>query len=196
MKFSSWNKLQVKYKVSLFAFSAIVVTYLFYSFLLVPKWTLIDELKNQSTIEEQQVNAIESFVNTHPNPEEHLLEMDNKILEANKMLPDTPDLSSFLLQIEQLSTECGLRLAYLKPGKIENKQGYREITIEFSVKGNFAGIMKFLYKTESLSRFISITTINMQLGTTGLENKMVAKIYSYGITTPVVTTNNSTENKK
>lgn len=195
MNFSSWNKLQVKYKVCLFALLIFVVTDLFYIFLLVPKWALIDELKNQSTIEEQQVNMIESFVKTHPNPEEYLVEMDNKILDANKMLPDTPDLSSFLLQIEQLSTECGLKLAYLKPGKVENKQGYREIAIEFSVKGNFAGIMKFLYKTESLPRFISITAINMQLGTTGLENKMVAKIYSYGNTTPLPTTT-STETKK
>lgn len=195
MNFSSWNKLQVKYKVCLFALLIFVVTDLFYIFLLVPKWALIDELKNQSTIEEQQVNMIESFVKTHPNPEEYLVEMDSKILDANKMLPDTPDLSSFLLQIEQLSTECGLKLAYLKPGKVENKQGYREIAIEFSVKGNFAGIMKFLYKTESLPRFISITAINMQLGTTGLENKMVAKIYSYGNTTPLPTTT-STETKK
>lgn len=195
MNFSSWNKLQVKYKVCLFALLIFVVTDLFYIFLLVPKWTLIDELKNQSTIEEQQVNMIESFVKIHPNPEEYLVEMDSKILDANKMLPDTPDLSSFLLQIEQLSTECGLKLAYLKPGKVENKQGYREIAIEFSVKGNFAGIMKFLYKTESLPRFISITAINMQLGTTGLENKMVAKIYSYGNTTPLPTTT-STETKK
>lgn len=195
MNFSSWNKLQVKYKVCLFALLIFVVTDLFYIFLLVPKWALIDELKNQSTIEEQQVNMIESFVKSHPNPEEYLVEMDNKILDANKMLPDTPDLSSFLLQIEQLSTECGLKLAYLKPGKVENKQGYREIAIEFSVKGNFAGIMKFLYKTESLPRFISITAINMQLGTTGLENKMVAKIYSYGNTTPLPTTT-STETKK
>lgn len=196
MNFLSWDKLQAKQKIAVFGISILVITYLFYSFLLVPEWTRINGLKAQCTTEKQQVKIVEDFVRVHPSPEEYLLELDNKIIEVNKMLPDNPDVSNFLLQVEQLATESGLELIYLKPGKIDNKQGYREIVMEFSIKGNFPGIMNFLHKTENLSRFISITTISMQVGANSLESKIVAKIYSHGVTPPTANNNNSTENKK
>ncbi len=195
MNLLSWDKLHVKQKITLFSLSMLGIIYLFYSFLLVPEWARIDELETNYNLERQQLQIVESFVLAHPNPEEYLSELDQKIIKSNKMLPDTPDVSNFLLQAEQLATECGLQLNYLKPGKIDAKQGYSEISVEFSVNGNFAGIMNFLHKTESLSRFISITTISMQLSKNGLESKMVAKIFSYGVIAPTAA-NNSTENKK
>lgn len=196
MDLLSWDKLQVKQKIISFGVSIFLVTYLVYSFLLVPKWTSIDELKAQNNIEQQQVKIVENFLMAHPSPETYLLELDNKITDVNQMLPDNPDVSNFLLQVEELAAQSGLQLSYLKPGKIDNKQGYREIIIDFSVKGDFSGIMNFLHKTENLPRFVSITTISMQLGTNGLESKMLAKIYSHGVTVPAATPNNPIQNKK
>lgn len=181
MNFLSWHKTPVKNKVSIFIVSTLLIGYLLYIFLLVPKWAQLDELTSQYQAKEQQLKIVQAFAMAHPNPEFFLLQLDNKIFTANQMLPDTADVSSFILQLEQLATDCGVQLNSIKPGKIDNKQGYREIAMEISVKGNFPDMMNFLHKTESGGRFISIATIGMQIGTDGLESKMLAKIYSYGV---------------
>lgn len=196
MNVSSWDTLPVKHKLGVFGLVAVIMTYLLYSFLLVPQWTHIDELTSQYHREQQQVTVVQTFVKSHPNPEGYLLELDNKISTADKMLPDNPDIGNFLLQMEQLTTDCDVQLGYLKPNKVTNRQGYREIIVEISIRGSYAGIMKFLHKTEDGTRFISIANIGMQLSPTGLESKMQAKVYSYGIVTPAATNNNPVENQK
>jgi len=141
-------------------------------------------------MEQQQVKVIETFVQGHPNPEQHLLELDSKITQVDRMLPDNPEISSFLAEVEQLSRECGVQLGYLKLGKTVNKEGYREIEVEISLNGKFPQIMKFLSKTENGTRFISVTNIGMQLGKNSLESKLSAKIYSYGVPAVPAATNN------
>ncbi|MBP2627099.1 MAG: Pilus assembly protein PilO [Firmicutes bacterium] len=196
MNFVSWDKLQVKHKVSLFGIGTVVITYLAYIFLLLPEWTRIDELTSQYNTELQQVKVIETFALAHPTPEQHLLELDGKIMKVDQMLPDSPEISSFLIQVEQLSQECGVRLSYLKPTKTVNKEGYREIEVEFLINGSFPQIMNFLSKTENGSRYISITNIAMQLGKNGLDSKLSAKIYSYGVSAALTPTNNKVSDTK
>jgi len=187
MKLISVDTLQTKHKVSLFAIGTVFAIYLFYDFLLVPRWTDIDTLRSQYQMESQQVKVIEAFALAHPNPEEHVTQLDTKIMAVNKMLPDQPEISTFLLQLEQLSKETGVQLSYLKPGKTTNKEGYREIDIEFSISGKFNNIMNFLRKTENETRFMNIHNLGIQLGKNGVETKLAAKIYSYGVTAAPVT---------
>ena len=197
MNFVSWDKLQVKHKVSLFGISVGIAAYLAYIFLLLPEWTRIDELTAQYNTELQQVKVIENFAQAHPIPEQYLLELDSKIVQVDDMLPDTPEISNFLVQLEQLSRQCGVQLSYLKPTKTVNKVGYREIELEFSIHGSFPQIMNFLSKAENGSRFINVTNIAMQIGKNGLDSKLSAKIYSHGISvTPEVPNNIISDTKK
>lgn len=196
MKFFSWDKVQVTHKISIFTLSAVLVTYLFYDFVLSPQWAQLDELTAKYQSEQQQVKVIEDFVLAHPNPEQYVTELDNKIIQVGNKFPDNPDISSFLLQIEQLSRACGVQLNYLKPTKIVNidKQGFREYEVEFSISGTFAQNMSFLSKTENGLRFINITNITMKLDKKRLESKVSAKIYSYGVPVAPVATNTNAPN--
>lgn len=179
----SWAKLQVKEKISVFALVAIIVTYLLYDLVLEPQWTHMDDLTAQYQAEQQQLKIVEDFVVAHPNPEQHLIELDNKLIQVGSKFPDNPEISSLLVQIEQLSRECGVQLNYLKPTKIANndKEGYREMDVEFSITGTFAQNMNFLNKTENGLRFANITSIGMQLNKKNLDSKITAKIYTYGV---------------
>lgn len=196
MKFISWEKVETKQKIIMFVLASIFAIYLFYDFLLLPQWMRIDELKAQYHLEGQQVKVIEAFVLAHPNTEQYLIELDHKVTQVDVMLPDTPDMSRFLLDIEQLSRECGVQLSYLKPGKITNKEGYREIDVEFSIHGNFMQVMNFLNRAENGLRFLNVTSIGMKMEKNTLESKLTAKIYSYGVPPGVATDNKATGVKK
>lgn len=196
MNYFSQDKLQVKHKVMLFGIGTALVTYLAYIFLLLPEWTRIDELTAQYNTELQQVKVIETFVLAHPTPEQYVLELDSKITQVDQMMPDTSEISSFLVQVEKLSRESGVQLSHLKLGKIINKEGYREIEVEFLVDGKFQQTMNFLKTMENGTRFISITNIGMQLGKKGIESKLSAKIYSYGVSATPATMNNKVPDTK
>jgi Tfp pilus assembly protein PilO len=184
MNFSSWDKLPIKQQITVFGVITILIAYLLYIFILEPQWTQIDTLKTQHQAEKQKVKVVEDFVRNHPDIEGYIFELDTKIVSTDKMLPDSPDISSFVLQMEQLAKDTGVELSYLKPGKTDNKQGYRELSVEMSVKGSFAGMMSFLRKTEEGARYMNIGTISTQISKDGLESKMLAKIYSHGVPTP------------
>ena len=180
----------VIYKISLFFIGIVLSSYLFYHFILLPKWLYINELTKQYHDYYQKVYIIEKFVQTHPNPEPYLVELDHKITQIDQLIPNTIDISSFFLQIEGLAQESGIQIDSFKPGKIENKEGYREITIEILLDGDFLQLMGFLNKIENLPRFTSITDIAMQFNNKKLISKVTAKIFSHGVSPAVITTMN------
>lgn len=189
----SWDKMRIKYKLSLAIITMIATTWFFYSFLLQPQRDQIDQLTAQYHTERQQVKVIEDFLLVHPNPEQYIVELDKKLLYVDTMLPDNPEISTFLLQVEELSRECGLQLNYLKPIKTTNKESYREYEIEISLIGSFIQSMNFLNKFENKSRFTNVTTIAMLTNKDRLETKISVKIYSFGIPVAASTNNKTTE---
>ena len=196
MKYISWNSLKTRHKISIFIIGAGIFSYLWYNLLLLPQWAYMDNLKKQHNAEFEKVKVIENFVLAHPNPEQYLAELDTRIVEVDKVLPDNFEISSFLAELEQSSQQCGVWLIYLKPGKIINKEGYRQWEIEISIKGNFYQTMNFFKKIENGLRFITISNIDMQVSEDGLTSKLSAKIYSYGIPAVPNVNGKVTDNKK
>ena len=183
MRFFSWNKLQAKQKISVFALGAVLITYLLYDLLLAPQWAQIDDLTAKYNNEQQQVKVVQNFALAHPDSAQYVAELDKNLLQVSSRFPDNPEISSFLVQIEQLSRECGVQLNYLKPIKTVNKdkEGYREIDVEFSITGTFLQNMNFLHKIENGVRFANITSFTLQLNKKNLDSKILAKVYSYGV---------------
>ncbi len=193
LSFFSWDKLSIQYKVTLFVIGMITISLLGYLFVLLPQWGKIDELKTEYIVEQQKVKVIEDFLLLHPNPEDYLAELDNKLVKIGQSLPDSPDISNFLFQIEGLSTAYNVQLVSLKPGKIASKENYRIYDIEIIINGNFPESMNFVSAIEKGLRFTTITGTNMQLGVTGLETKLLAKIYSFGVPAAANTNNKTTD---
>lgn len=193
----SGDRISIKHKLLLFVISIVAITRIIYSFILLPQWAEIDQLTAKYIAERQQITIIEDFLLVYPNPEQHVVELDKKLSYLNTMLPDNPDISGLLIQVEQLSQECGVQLGYVKPTKVTNKEGYREYEIEILLIGSFIKSMNFLNHFENNSRFTNITTIDMLAGHNGngLESKLSAKIYSYGISATTIN-NKSTDYKK
>ncbi|MDF2634698.1 MAG: Pilus assembly protein PilO [Pelosinus sp.] len=189
----SWDKMPIKHKLYIYIISLTVTTWLVFSFFLQPQKDQLAQLTAQYHTERQQVKIIEDFLQVHPHPEKYIVELDKKILYIDAMLPDHPEISTFLLQVEQLSRECGLQLNYLKPINTTNKEGYREYEIEISVMGSFIQSMNFLNQFENKSRFTNVTTIAMLANKDKLETKLSAKIYSFGVPSAVSTNNKTTD---
>lgn len=193
----SGDRIPIKHKLLLFVISIIAITRIVYSFILLPQWAEIDQLTAKYKTERQQILVIEDFLLVYPNPEQHVVDLDKNLSYVNTMLPDNPEISGFLIQVEQLSQECSVQLGYVKPTKVINKEGYREYEIEILFIGTFMQSMNFLNHFENNTRFTNVTTVDMLVGHNGnnLESKLSAKVYSYDISGTTIN-NKYTDNKK
>jgi len=180
----SWNKLSDRYKGVLFITCLIVGIWLFYFSLIVPQQEQITVLAAQAQVAGQRVRIIETFALAYPDADKYLTEVDKKFAQANRMLPDNLDIREFLLQMEGAAKAGGVQLVLLQPGQSANKNGYREIPIEITIKGNFFQMASFLKRLEDSARFCNVVRLSLQSQPGGLESKLAVLIYSFGITQP------------
>ena len=130
-----------------------------------------------------RVSEIEAFALIHPNQDEYLVEVRNKLDSANRLLPSNLEISDYLLLIDRTAKDCSIYLKSIKPSAYINKNGYREIPIEILIQGDYFQTLNFLEKLESIPRFSTVTTISTQSHNNILESKLSVIIYSYGVTT-------------
>lgn len=179
MRFSLVN-IASKYMGVLFFLGLITFTLLGYILLLVPEQARITKLASLYQTEVNRIQAIEAFAMAYPDPDRHLRLLSEKILFHEKLLPDQPAISEFLLTTEQAAKNNRVQLARITPGQETNKNGYREVTVEMITKGDYFQTMNFLKQLEAGPRFSSIAGLSIQSRENLLESRLIAVIYCYG----------------
>lgn len=181
MKFAI-ESLQPRQKIGLCIIGALITFILFYLVVLAPQKNRIAQLQNELQVERARIDTIENFVIAHPNSDKYLNELDQKIFQIDKMMPNQPELSEFLSLLDHTMQSSGVQLAQIKPAIAINKNGYIEIPVDILIKGNYYQTLNFLTQLEDLPRFVTVTNIATQSKQRTLETKISAIIYSYGVT--------------
>lgn len=174
--------LQLKYKNYLFLVLIVFILWTFYFIILSPKIQRMSALENELQFEQQQVAMIETFALAHPNSDEYVSEVNRGATLVDQLLPNQPDVSAYLFQLNKVAYDCQVQVSHIKLGTVLNKNGYREIPIEIIIKGPYFQTLKFLDKIENLPRFAMVTNITTQSQQNILESKLTISLYSYGVT--------------
>ncbi len=182
MKFPQ-NSLQANRIPILFAAGLITIIWLFFSCLFLPQKIQIVNLTAQYQTERQKTQIIEMYAAAHPDIERDLGELDGKLIQVDKMLPNSNDIYDFLVQLEQAAKGSSIQLVQIKPGQILNKNGYREIPVEIFIKGNYFQMLDFLKKLEDGPRFNTITSISIKAQKDNLDAAILVVVYGYGTAT-------------
>ncbi|QDR80331.1 type 4a pilus biogenesis protein PilO [Sporomusa termitida] len=176
----SWAKLSTKHKSLVFAGGLLLAGWLYYAWIIQEQNEQITALTTRLQAENQKLAVIQGFAYSHPEPAAFLVELERKLLQAEAMLPNQPELGGLLAQVEQAARACGLQLVEIKPATAVAKAGYREMPVEIGIKGTFAQTAEFLKKLEDIPRFNSLTQVSMNSRQGILESKLVLIVYSYG----------------
>jgi type IV pilus assembly protein PilO len=158
--------------------------WIFFLLLYLPQIARHNELRAQLQSQQQQVRTVEAFALAHPEADKYLSELERRQTMLNKMLPGSPDIGEFVLQVEQAAKETGVLVSQLKPSVPVNKEGYREIPVEILLKGNFFQTAAFLKKLEDGQRFSLVKTLSMQARQSILDCKINITVYAFGISPP------------
>jgi type IV pilus assembly protein PilO len=174
-------RLTGKYKAVVWCISLTAVAAFSYLGIIAPQRERILVLRAQYQTELQQIKTVEAYVQKHPDPEQHLRELNLKVERIDAKLPNQPEIGAFLKETEQLAKQSGIAVAGIKPLATRNKDGYREILIEFKVSGTYVNLLEFMKKLEDARRFNSVVNVNIQAKEEKLDTKIQLAIYSNGI---------------
>ena len=174
-------RLTGKYKAVVWCISLTAVAAFSYLGIIAPQRERILVLRAQYQTELQQIKTVEAYVQRHPDPEQHLRELNLKVERIDAKLPNQPEIGGFLKETEQLAKQSGIAVAGIKPLATRNKDGYREILIEFKVSGTYVNLLEFMKKLEDARRFNSVVNVNIQAKEEKLDTKIQLAIYSNGI---------------
>ena len=105
-------------------------------------------------------------------------EMNQKLTEALKQLPNEKEIPEILKNITSLGKESYLEFTLFKPKPEEPQQFYSKVPIEIVVLGNYHNTGMFFDKINKLARIINVVNFNMNRSkdTTGKgENENMVK---------------------
>ncbi len=128
----------------------------------------------------QKLKQVDDFVLAHPSLEAYLAELDQRIVRNDALLPKASGVGDLLIQIQQAAQDSQVEVFRIVPGTYLNKNGYYEIPVELGVRGRFFNIIDFIRRYESLARFISTVTVNIQVKQGVLECKIPLIVYTFG----------------
>lgn len=143
----------------------------------------ISALKADLQREQQAVKRLEEYAKQHPQGDVYLAGLQQKISEVNSLLPDGGWMGRLLIQVDEAATGSGVELVSMKPQQVINGKGVRAYPFELVLRGSkqqFSGVLEFVVKLHSLTRYANIVSISTELQQNMLETKILLLAYSFG----------------
>ncbi len=146
------------------AIAAVVVTVLFFVFILKPKLAEIaDAQRDTEQAIDQESNLrtelarLESLRRQQP-------QIQAKLARLRAYLPPSPDLPGFIRLVQSAATSSGVDLASIspsQPSELPEARGISTITATLTVQGGFHRMTNLLSKLENLSRVVEVRSISL-----------------------------------
>lgn len=168
----------------LFSLSIAVIGWCFYLMMFLPQQQEQAVLAAKCNVERQRIQVIETYLLAHPNAEEYATELTTNQEYLGRTLPNNGEIRTFLLQLEQSAQESNVQLAHVKPAPPVSKNGYSELPLDITIKGDFFQTLNYLKRLENGARLATISKLSITVQNNVLESKMIVTIYSYSAASP------------
>jgi Tfp pilus assembly protein PilO len=150
------------------AIAAVVITAIFFLFLLSPKLKEIKEVRAEiETAQDEgqtlrnRLRQLRAAQQTEPTTRARLAVFD-------RLLPPTPDLPSLIRQLQTAASASGIDLRSLAPSPptdLTGRPGVQSVSVTVQVVGGFFRLQSFLTRLEELQRVVEVNAISISSGT-------------------------------
>jgi Tfp pilus assembly protein PilO len=97
-----------------------------------------------------------------------------RLLELAKMVPDSGQVPSLLVQIQDLADQSGIKFISVSPGEPMESDGFQIIPLTLEFSGSYFDLSDFAYRTEQLvagpGRLLTVKSVQLKLGTQTAED--------------------------
>ena len=159
-----------KIRMILVAVAVVIVAVLVWFFLLSPIRGDIQETETQIEDERMRLSQAQIQLAQAEATREEGMANQARLLELAKMMPESEEIPSLLLQLQDLADQSGIAFIAISPEEPRvNAQGDgRVLPLELEFQGTFFNVSDFIYRAEQMvagpGRLLAIKTLDLSVG--------------------------------
>ena len=125
------------------------------------KWTEIEALDTQLADLQVELQKAEAFAARYDEFKEELRQVDLKLKEALKKLPEGREIPNLLDQINESVIDAGLAILLFRPSGEAPQEFYSEVPVEINVVGGYHNLATFADVISKMERIVTLRDIRM-----------------------------------
>lgn len=173
-------KLGVKQQIIIAVVLAIILTAGFLFLLELPKIRQLSELETKRSQKEQEIKTTQAELDRLEAQLKELPKMKEEVETLKQKMPAEANLPTIIRDIQTMSDQAGVDFLSIKPSAPTQQSGYGEVPLEVTINGVFFDLVDFLYRVQTLSREVKVTSVSVEAGEAGLPNiKVTIKLSTF-----------------
>lgn len=112
---------------------------------------------------ERKVSEVRAIVANLAAFEAELAEMEQRLKQALRQLPDSKELPGLLTDVTSLGKDAGLEFKAFRPQDEIARDFYAEVPIQIEFSGDYHDIARFFDKVSKLPRIVNVSQLNMEI---------------------------------
>lgn len=116
--------------------------------------------------EESRIRGAQAELELLKAAKSEALQIQADLIKVGNQVPDSPQLPSLVVEIQDLATEAGISFVSIKPGTMTASGEFTTLPIELALHGQFFDVVDFLYRLQHLTREVRVTDLDLKKGST------------------------------
>lgn len=150
MKLSSRSSLIIAVAVLVVAALALA------AFLVYPKWQELQDLDDQIAAAQAEIDQSKSLLEKRQAVKLQAAQTDTELLRLTNELPESPELPSLIIQLQDTANEAGVEFVSLTPEAPAQQTGYSSVPLSLKLRGAWADVIDYLQRISKLTRQVRI----------------------------------------
>lgn len=134
--------------------------------LVLPQYQKLGALDQEIQSATQDVSSAKSLLAQREQIKDRAAETDAKWLRLANMVPESPDLPSLIIEIQDLAFDSGVQLQSLQPADLKAGANFQAVPITFNIIGTWSDTVDFLQGLMKLDRGIRILSFTSTVSPT------------------------------
>lgn len=130
--------------------------------LIVPQFSKMSRLDADIAQAEQDVSDAQSLLEQRQTIKSRSAETEAQMLRIMNELPETPELPSLIIDLQDTMNESGLEFASMEPSEPEDRSGFRAIVIDLRMAGSWQDVVDILQRLRRNTRQVRIVSFTAE----------------------------------
>jgi Tfp pilus assembly protein PilO len=151
----------------LFVVAAVAIVALWWFFVYSPLGDDLDQAKDDTAAAEAQTASLRAQLQQLEDIEDRSTEIDAEIMRLDSLVPENPDLASFILAANEIALQSGIDWLSITPSPPQaDPSGLGVISMQITIQGGFFQTLDYLNRLENLQRLVIVDSIDTSAGGT------------------------------
>lgn len=134
--------------------------------LVLPQYQKLGKLDDQIATAQQQVQSSKTLLAQREQIKNRAAETDAKALRLANLVPESPDLPSLIIELQDVAFASGVQLQTFSPAELAAKTGYSAVPISIGVVGTWSDTVDFLSGLSKIERGVRVVDFSSAVSPT------------------------------